>query len=476
MIDSFTFKDLKVLVIHALRPTSRQTTIDHLMSFSKYMPGADVQYLHFQQPIPKECASASPDLVIVNYDFLNYRFTPLWPFIKNRHKDIAQRANKLVAIVQDDFWGSKLIDDWCIDWDVDRILTPIDNDLEVLYPRSIKRKEFKTCLTGYISEFETIETTHLRERPIDLGQRVRDMSPHLGRFAQSKSIQATVMADAARRAGYIVDVSTQVEDSFVGKSWFEFLASCKFTVGMKGGASLHDPVGLLHTKVNSYLVRYPNVNFDEIERKFFQGKDMKYKFSAISPRLFESASAGACQILQRDDYLGVLEPWRDYIPLEVDFSNVDEVISSMRDIEKCQEIANNATRSLVKSGLFNYSKLVEIATSGLVASSRTSRQGWGELKSYLKRVSAVAESGRIELHDAALNAINEYFIFSDTDSATIKKDLAPGSVGANSRVAIHTVLESLDSESDKNWFEEVLATVRSDSKSKLFPWVWRPLF
>jgi hypothetical protein len=90
-------------------------------------------------------------------------------------------------------------------------------------------------------------------------------------------------------------------------------------------------------------------------------------------------------------------------------------------------------------------------------------------------VSAVAESGRIELHDAALNAINEYFIFSDTDSATFKKDLAPGSVGANSRVAIHTVLESLDSESDKNWFKEVLATVRSDSKSKLFPWVWRPL-
>ena len=302
------------------------------------------------------------------------------------------------------------------------------------------------------------------------------MSPHLGRFAQSKSIQATVMADAARRAGFIVDVSTRVEDSFVGKSWFEFLASCKFTVGMKGGASLHDPIGFLHTKVNSYLVRHPNAKFDEIEQKFFRGKDMKYKFSAISPRLFESASAGTCQILQHDDYLGVLEPWRDYIPLEVDFSNVDEVVLSMRDLEKCQEIANNATRNLIESGLFNYSKLVEIATSGLVTTNRTSQHGWAELKNYLKRISAVAQSGRTELHDAALNAVNEYFIFSDTDSATFKKDLALGSVGADRRVALHTVLESLDSETDKNWFEEVMATVRSDSKSKLFPWVWRPLF
>lgn len=475
-MDSSIFKDLKVLVIHALRPTSRQTTIDHLTSFSKHMSGADVQYLHFQQPIPKECASASPDLVIVNYDFLNYRFTPLWPFIKNRHKDIAQRATKLVAIVQDDFWGSKLIDDWCVDWDVDRILSPIDNNLEVLYPRSIKRKEFITCLTGYVSELDTIETTRLSERPIDLGQRVRDMSPHLGRLAQAKSVQAQVMADAARRAGFTVDVSTRVEDSFIGKSWLEFLKSCKFTAGMKGGASLHDPIGLLHTKVNSYLVRHPNAKFDEIERKFFLGKDMKYKFSAISPRLFESATAGTCQILQRDDYLGVLQPWRDYLPLEVDFSNTDEIVSSMRDLEKCQEIADNATRNLIESGLFNYSKLAEITTSGLFMSSRTSQHGWGELKKYLKRISAVVESGRTELHDAAFEVIKEHLIFSNRDTATLKSELELGSVGSGSKVAIQTVLESLDSETDKNWFEEVLATVRSDSKSKLFPWVWRPLF
>lgn len=474
-MDSSIFTDLKVLVIHALRPTSRQTTIDHLTSFSKHMSGADVQYLHFQQPIPKDCESASPDLVIVNYDFLNYRFTPLWPFIKNRHKEIAQRATKLVAIVQDDFWCNKLIDDWCIDWDVDRILTPIDNNIDVLYPRSIKRKEFRTCLTGYVNGTETNATTRLIERPIDLGQRVRDTSPHLGRLAQAKSVQAQVMADAARRAGFTVDVSSRVEDSFIGKSWLEFLKSCKFTVGMKGGASLHDPIGLLHTKVNSYLVIHPNAKFDEIERKFFHGKDMKYKFSATSPRLFESASSGTCQILQRDDYLGVLEPWRDYIPLEDDFSNVDEVLLSMRDVEKCQEIADTANRSLVESGLFSYLKLVQLATSGLVTSSRNSHQGWAELKGYLKRMGAVAQSGRTELHDAALEVIKEHLTFSNRDTTTFRNEFKLGSFGSGSKVAIQTVLEMLDSVSDRNWFEEVLDSVQSDATSRLFPWVWRPV-
>jgi len=169
-----------VLVIHALRPTSRQTTIDHLLAFREHLPHADVQYLHFSQPLPKEIADGiAPDLLIVNYDYLNYRFSPLWPYIKNRHRDIAYRAGSVVAIPQDDFWAHRLLDNWCMSWDVDRVLTPIDNDLDILYPRTIEKAEFKTVLTGY-APTKTPITPPLAERPIDLGQRVRMMSPHLG--------------------------------------------------------------------------------------------------------------------------------------------------------------------------------------------------------------------------------------------------------------------------------------------------------
>lgn len=140
----------KVLVIHALRPTSRQTTIDHLLSFREHLPHCDVQYLHFQQPIPRELSTVAPDLLVVNYDYLNYRFSPLWPYIRKRHRDIARRAGNVVAIAQDDFWANRLLDNWCMDWDVDRILTPIDNDREILYPRSSRTKELRTGLTGYV--------------------------------------------------------------------------------------------------------------------------------------------------------------------------------------------------------------------------------------------------------------------------------------------------------------------------------------
>ena len=448
----------KVLVMHALRPTSRQTTIAHLLSFREHLPHCDVQYLHFQQPIPKELQDVSPDLFIVNYDFLNYRFTPLWPYIKNRYRNIARQSSKVVAIAQDDFWANKLLDNWCMDWDVDRILTPITNDLDVLYPRSIKHKEVRTALTGYVKSGPVPVTKTLRERPIDLGQRVREMPPHLGRLAQAKARQAVAMADAASDAGFVVDVSTRVEDSFIGTAWFDFLASCKFTVGMKGGASLHDPYGLIHTKVQSYVARHPQATFDEIERACFKGKDMKHEFTAISPRLFEAAMAGTCQILQREDYLGVLEPWRDYIPLERDLSNMDEVLAAMRDLDRCQEIVANAKRALIDSKMFDYSELVETACDGYLEGFKSHYFQWNELCTFLQ-FSTSAQAVGVELHDALLYQIRHGIAPPDTSS-----------------IEMVEIEQLLGKYSLVEWTEKLKALLNEDDVEKRAPWIWRAIF
>jgi len=446
----------KVLVIHALRPTSRQTTIDHLLSFREHLPNADVQYLHFQQPLPNGITSdLEVDLLVVNYDFLNYRFTPLWPYIKRRHIDIARQAKKVVAIAQDDFWANELLDNWCMDWDVDRILTPITNNLDVLYPRSIKIKEFSTVLTGYVKSGPTPVTKPLRERRIDLGQRVRDMPPHLGRLAQAKARQAVAMADAAASAGFMTDVSTRVEDSFIGTEWFNFLASCKFTVGMKGGASLHDPRGFIHTRVQAYVARHPSASFDEIERKCFKGKDMQYEFTAISPRLFESALAGTCQILQREDYLGVLEPWRDYIPLDPDFGNMREVISAMNDLDQCQQIVLNSKSALVESGMFDYSKLVLSACHDFLLQETSESVHWVSLVNFLE-FSGLAQKVAPDLHDAAVH------LFS-----------AASKMSKSSIVASQNILHIVNSAGLQEWFKKMSELSQAEKLSIRAPWVWR---
>jgi hypothetical protein len=465
MANDNTARKHKVLVIHALRPTSRQTTVDHLESFREHLVDADVQYLHFQQPMPQECLDIEPDLLVVNYDYLNYRFSPLWPFIKRRHQDIARRSRKVVAIAQDDFWASKLLDDWCIDWNVDRILSPIESHREILYPRSIESKEFRTVLTGYVKSDPAHPTAPLNERPIDLGQRVRDMPPHLGRLAQAKAHQAVVMADAARRAGYHVDVSTRIEDSFLGSAWIEFLASCKFTVGMKGGASLHDPIGLLHTKTQSFLARNPGATFDEVEKACFKNRDMRYTFTAVSPRLFESAVAGTCQILQRDEYFGVLEPWCHYLPLDSNMSNVEEVVNVMRDLPRCQEVAANAKSALVDSGLFDYRRLIEASTTGLLGYPSEMTSSWIKLSKFLESAGSAAEVGS-EVHDAALHVIYE--------GVRTEKKGSPILQGQGS-IAAETIKKYLTDSRLSKWFEEQAELHRQDRLSRRIAWIWRPM-
>lgn len=452
---------LTVLVIHALRPTSRQTTIDHLLAFREHLPNADVQYLHFAQPLPQEIAEGvSPDLLIVNYDYLNYRFSPLWPYIKNRHRNIARRSKKVVAIAQDDFWGHQLLDNWCMSWEVDRILTPIDNDLHVLYPRAIKHIDIRSVLTGYAPTVAPV-VTPLAKRPIDLGQRVRAMPPHLGAYAQEKGNQTSEFAGFARAAGFTVDVSTKVEDSIVGDAWPQFLQQCKFTVGMKGGASIADPYGLLYNRVEARRHRRGSEHLTTSSFGFLRRRDEKHRFSAISPRLFEAAAAGTCQVLRPDNYLNALEPWVHYLPLNADFSNAGDVLAAMRNLDSCQAMVQTAAERLITSGEFGYHHLVRAVTDGLLAAGALHEHDsqWKSFSDFLLFASELCASGQIHLHDAAVQLIHSGLPTS----------------GNSAHGAAETIHAQVIARGHQNWFNAMAELSRPDSLSWRSPWVWRPL-
>jgi hypothetical protein len=226
---------------------------------------------------------------------------------------------------------------------------------------------------------------------------------------------------------------------------------------MKGGASLHDPRGLIHTKVQSYLARHPDAAFDEIERKCFKGKDMKHEFTAISPRLFESAMAGTCQILEREDYLGVLKAWRDYIPLEKDLSNINEVVKAMNDLDRCQEIAANAKMSLLDSKMFDYAQLVDTVCRGLLPKEGSQCEQWERFSDFL----LFAQSARnmsVELHDAALHLISEVLI--------------PRRPATVSTTQVEQIISDVNL---SNWLNKLMEGSRDDALVLRCPWIWRPV-
>jgi hypothetical protein len=345
-------------------------------------------------------------------------------------------------------------------WKVDRVLTPIDDDLHILYPRTIKRAEFRTVLTGYAPT--SVEPSDpLAVRPIDLGQRVRMMPAHLGAYAQEKAHQTIEFSRHAREAGFVVDMSTRVEDGMVGADWPKFLSRCKFTVGMKGGASIADPYGLLYSRVEARRHRRTNYHDTPESIPFLRRRDGKYRFTAISPRLFEAAAAGTCQILRPDEYLGVLEPWVHYIPLKPDLSDAERVLIAMRDLDRCQTIALRAQERLISSGEFGYSRLVETGTDGLLpgAMSICSETDWRLLSEFLARGSQLLSARRTELHDAGLHLIGEGL----SQSSAVRS------------YAQQVVEGRLAELGYSEWYEEQRLLARSESLSWRSPWIWRNL-
>jgi hypothetical protein len=284
------------------------------------------------------------------------------------------------------------------------------------------------------------------------------MPAHLGKHAQAKSNQAVQFADAARSAGFTVDVSARVEDSLVGAAWPEFLTKCKFTVGMKGGASIADPYGLMYTKVESIRLRQPNRHVTSESLRFLRRRDGKHMFTAISPRLFEAAAAGTCQVLRPDNYMGVLEPWKHYIPLAADHSNIAQVFAAMANREQAEAMVKQTQATLIESQQFSYQHLVNAATEDLLGIGNGSdRYAWTSLKQWLLTSAQFCESHSLALHDAVISLI--------------RKTQKEG--GAASLAASKAIQQQLQASAVMDCYKDMADASQDDHFTWQLPWIPR---
>lgn len=354
---------MKVLVVHGLRADSRQTTINHSLSFARHLLGQDVTYVNIFGNVKARELVDEFDLGIITYEVVALRNTPFWGPLLTRLIRLLGCCRTRVVMPQDDYSSCAILDDFVVKSGTNFVFTPIKRDLDRLYPRSLRRGIFfHEALTGYWESDSVVDYSQFvmpfDERPIDVGQRVRHLPPQLGVAAERKGQLAVSFADIASRNGWKCDVSTRDEDVLLGLEWWRFLGRTKFTIGRLGGASIGDPHGRLAIKVLKLRLRYPEISRDDLLARLRLEKYPSGDFTAISPRLFEASAMGVCQILVPDDYFEGFAPWEHYIPIEEDLSNVEKVMDVMGDRGFCEEVERNAREFLIESGLFTYRTFV----------------------------------------------------------------------------------------------------------------------
>jgi hypothetical protein len=329
--------------------------------FARELAPCEIEFVNLLGP---RTVSGHTDVLIITYELLALRNTPYWPYLRREIERLTELADVVIFFPQDDYTLSDKLDQLYIDLDADYVFTSITRDLEVLYPQSTKAGCcFEEALTGYVCEDLAAGVAQhipmLSERSIDVGQRVRSLSPIFGRSAQAKAKLATAFGTLASEQGFHVDISTRPEDVLLGDQWTQFLLSTKFTVGRLGGASVCDPKGKLADRMRRKSAKNSTKTQDEIAQ-MISWRGARYgDFSAISPRIFEAAALGVCQILVRDHYVNGLSPNHHYLPLEPDLSNASQVFRWMADTSRCQDLVNQSRLLLVDSGTFTYRAFTE---------------------------------------------------------------------------------------------------------------------
>jgi hypothetical protein len=351
----------------ALQWPWRKTIEDHLYSFRRY---GDATYLYVNLAVPwlaNAYLPARPDAVIWHTTFLGWvRWTPPAQRIgvMKRARRIAAGAPFQVALPQDEFLRSAQVSEVMREFGVDHVFSVApESEWPLIYDGlDPDRVRFSRVLTGYLDE-DTVRRIDAivaegRERTIDIGYRTGPPKPFLGRHAMLKTEVAEVVRERALARGLNVDISTRAEDTLLGDDWYRWLARCRYTLGVEGGASVLDRDGSILDCTQRVERERPEASFEEIEAACFPGEDGKLELHALSPRHLEACATHTAQILVEGEYNGILQPNSHYLPLRRDFSNLDTLLDAVAAGGDRERVAAAAHRDIVASGPWTYRRLV----------------------------------------------------------------------------------------------------------------------
>ncbi len=337
------------------------TTDEYLNSLSRYSE-FEVSYVHVTN-------EAELDFDLNEFDTVFHSYCARLPFDDYVSPDYLDklksfRGVKLLA-VQDEYDRTGTLRRAIQAIGFHAVLTCVPPAMvERIYPREMfPRTEFITVLTGYVpenSELRAKSVRRLRDRPVVVGYRGRDIGGHYGRLAFGKLEIGRRMREICAERGIPHDIEWTDDKRLYGAAWYEFIGSCRANLGSESGSNAFDFDGAIEAKYNELkAARGGPVSYEEF-RVYTDPIETQYDMGQISPRVFEAAVLRTPMILFTGRYSGLIEPDEHYIELKKDFSNVDSVLSRLDDLEGLEAMADRAYDRLVASGDFSYQQFVKL--------------------------------------------------------------------------------------------------------------------
>ena len=356
-----TMKPLNILLLcnRPVKNADASTVTDHLdalINFSEHK----ITQLSFVRQLPSHVNLARFDVLVIHYTVaIGYMSEH---YINQAAKRKIQKFDGLkVVFIQDEYRAVNTVLATLEFLKVDILFTCVPNEeIEKVYPKQVLPGVIKVnTLTGYVpSKLLAYQAPRITERKNDVGYRTRKPPYWLGQLGHEKWQISDRFQELTQDKGLTLDLSYDESRRIYGEHWIKFVASCKTMLGVESGASVFDFEGHLQRQVDMYVSEHPDATFQEVQNKFLHPYEGLIRLNQISPRCFEAAALRTVLVLFEGEYSGILQPWRHFIPLKKDFSNLEQVVAKIKDNHFLQEMADRTYEEVANNPRYSYKTFV----------------------------------------------------------------------------------------------------------------------
>jgi hypothetical protein len=378
---------LEILVLYALPSDLISETIRSSLRAFEAFSRHNVHYVDAMLSGLAQLDLSRFDAVIVHYSIivaLPYRQDYLPDFDK-----LAAFEGVKAVFIQDDYrWVTATVDA-LVALKVDILFTCVSEDdyMRVYDDPRLAGVRIVSIFAGHVDQrLLGRKVPPYGQRRFDVGYRAQDLSGKLawlGELAQEKKWIADRFLEDAGRQGLNVDISCDSSRRLHADDWFDFIADCRAVLGTESGASICDKTGEIQEAVARFITTHPDATFEQIRDACFPGRDFLTPVRSLSPRVFEAAALRTLMIFYPGNYGNILQPWRHYIPLEKDHSNIAEVVAALRDESMAADIIDRAYKEIACNPKYFESAVIQRLDQELA--SAMAARSWQPRASALSR-------------------------------------------------------------------------------------------
>ena len=306
-------------------------------------------------PFPAKLLEVNFDLVILGPTFLWCRnHTILKEEISIEYNFLKDLECPKIAFPQDEYDGSEFLEEWLLTWNVDITYSVLWNHWDIIYPKYKLIGTLKKGFTSYIPanwfrKWENPKSHKLRK--IDVSYRTNEYSRYRCSLRNLKcEIGNRFFREYLKfeeRCKMNLDIAAKNCEIIPNTDWHKFLENSKSCLATPSGSSILDTRGQVKDNIRHFLKVKSNPPFEEIYEKFLTDFETGKKFTALSPRNIEAGLCKTTQIATNGEYSNIMSRDEDYIYLEEDCSNMEEILQFLRDDNYLETVAYSCRKKIL---------------------------------------------------------------------------------------------------------------------------------